>query len=114
MNQTLNYAFEDSSFENKNMLSRFMQWARNEEPNRIGWAAFALMFHGSVITPLTIAAIILSGNFYPFWICAILAMGITVITNLAALPTRYTIPAFFLSVFVDLSVITCCIALLFY
>ena len=112
MNQTINYVFEDSYIQQTNMISRFMDWARNEEPNRMGWAAFALMAHGSVITPLTVALIFISGNFFPFWILATLAMAVTVIVNLAALPTRYTIPVFFLSILTDLVVIISCLFML--
>jgi hypothetical protein len=112
MNHTINFVFEDSSIQRTNMIKRFMNWVRKEEPNRIGWAAFALMAHGCVITPLTIAMIIISGNFFPFWILAILAMAVTLITNLAALPTRYTIPVFFLSILTDLLIIVSCLFML--
>jgi hypothetical protein len=38
-------------------------------------------------------------------------MGITLVTNLAAMPTKITIPVFFLSVLVDLVIIASCIAI---
>ncbi len=112
MNQTINYEFEQTPVNRKNIFPRFLSWAINEEPNRIGWAAFAMVAHGAVITPITIAIIIISGNYFPFWIISILAMASTVITNLAALPTRYTIPTFFLSIAIDLAVIISCILML--
>ncbi len=112
MNQTINYEFELNAVTRKNIFSRFFTWAINEEPNRIGWAAFAMVAHGAVITPITIVIIIISGNYFPFWIITILTMASTVITNLAALPTRYTIPTFFLSIAIDLIVIISCITML--
>ena len=36
-------------------------------------------------------------------------MGMTVITNLTAMPTRITIPVFFFSVLLDLVIIVTCI-----
>lgn len=112
MNQTINHEFVLTAFNRKNIFSRFFTWAINEEPNRIGWAAFAMVAHGAVITPITIAIIIISGNYFPFWMITIVAMASTVITNLAALPTRYTIPTFFLSIAIDLAVIISCLTML--
>ena len=112
MNQAINYEVEQTIVNRKNIFSRFLTWAINEEPNRIGWAAFAMVAHGAAITPITIAIIIITGNYFPFWIITILAMASTVITNLAALPTRYTIPTFFLSIVVDLIVILSCITMI--
>jgi hypothetical protein len=38
-------------------------------------------------------------------------MAMTVVTNLAAMPTRVTIPIFFLSVLIDLGIIIASIAM---
>jgi hypothetical protein len=38
-------------------------------------------------------------------------MGMTVITNLAAMPTRITIPVFFFSVLLDLVIIITCLVI---
>jgi hypothetical protein len=56
-------------------------------------------------------AIILSGNNIAFWIFAIVAMMMTLVSNLAALPTKYTIPIFLLSVLIDVTVIIACISM---
>jgi hypothetical protein len=40
---------------------------------------------------------------------AMIAMGVTLIVNLTALPTKITIPIFFLSIVVDIAVVVACI-----
>lgn len=40
---------------------------------------------------------------------AMAAMGITLIVNLAAMPTKITIPTFILSVLIDIAIIAICI-----
>jgi hypothetical protein len=37
------------------------------------------------------------------------AMGIALVTNLAAMPTKVTIPAFLFSVLIDITVIAACV-----
>ena len=88
-----------------------MQWAEGQEQYRFGWVAGILAGHGCIITPLTLFAIILSGSNIVFFIAAIVAMMTSLVTNLAALPTKYTIPAFFISILVDLAIIASCVAI---
>lgn len=90
---------------------KFITWCDGQEKNRFGWLAGALTMHGCVLTILTMFAVILAGNNFIFWPFVIGAMGLTMITNLAAMPTRITIPVFFFSVLVDLIIIACCIAI---
>ena len=96
---------------NPSLLKRFMQWAEDQEKYRFGWVAGILAGHGCIITPLTLFAIILSGSNIVFFIAAIVAMMTSLVTNLAALPTKYTIPAFFISILVDLAIIASCVAI---
>jgi len=58
--------------------------------------------HGCVITPITIRFVMFSGNNFAFWPWIIAAMTMSLVTNLAALPTKITIPIFFLSIIIDL------------
>jgi len=64
--------------------------------------------HGCIITPITLFAIILSGSNLVFFIAAIIAMMASLVTNLAALPTKYTIPTFVLSIVIDLIIVISC------
>ena len=84
---------------------RFITWADKQEEHRFGWTAFTLAGHGCVFTIITILAILISGNNFIFWPFAIAAMGIPLIANLAAMPTRVTIPILFLSILADIAII---------
>lgn len=93
------------------VLTRFMRWSESQEKYRFGWLAFILTSHGCVLTPLTLFAVILSGASLPLFIAVIVAMGMALVTNLAAMPTKVTIPVFFLSILIDVAVVVACAVL---
>jgi len=104
--------FANAQTRNSSHLSlwkRFIQWADGQEKYRFGWTAGILAGHGCVATVLTMAAIVFTGNNFIFWPFAISAMAVCVVTNLAAMPTRVTIPVFFFSLMIDLAIIVLCI-----
>jgi hypothetical protein len=105
------YAGNISLESKKSLIGRFMDWCQEQEKNRLGWLAVILAGHGCVFTPLTVLFVVLAGNNPVFWPLTIGAMGLALVTNLAALPTKITIPVFFLSLLVDLVVIVNCIAI---
>jgi hypothetical protein len=88
---------------------RFINWADEQEKNHWGWTAGILVGHGCIATIFTMIAIVFTGNNFIFWPFAIAAMAVCVITNLAAMPTRITIPVFFISLLVDVAIILICI-----
>src|SRR5918993_2031323 len=94
-----------------NVWKRFINWCESQEQYRFGWLGAALATHGCIATPLTLFAIILSGNYFAFWIVAIAAMGASLITNLAAMPTKVTIPTLFISLIVDIAIIISCVSI---
>jgi hypothetical protein len=96
--------------ERKSIITRFINWCKGQEKNRLGWLGAILTIHGCVTTPITLFAIILSGTYFPFYIAALVAMGMAVVTNLAAMPTKVTIPVFFFSVLIDIAIIIGCIS----
>ena len=91
-------------------FSKFTNWCVSQEQYRLGWLAGILAVHGCALTPITLFAVILSGTNLVLYISVLVAMGLAVVTNLAAMPTKVTIPAFFLSVLMDLVIIIICIA----
>ena len=93
-----------------NLFAKFINWCEGEEKNRLGWLALALTAHGCIITPLVVLAIVTAGNNFILWIIAMVAMGITVVVNLAAQPTKITIPTFFSSILLDFAVVIACIS----
>lgn len=92
-------------------FSSFINWCEAQDKNRYGWLGVTVGSHGCFFTPLTLFAIILSGNNIVLWLIAIIAMMMTLVTNLAALPTKSTIPVFLLSILLDAAIfITCAFA----
>lgn len=93
------------------VFSRLIHWAESQEKYRFGWVGGILAAHGCIITPLTLLAVVYGGNNIALWVAVILAMGISLISNLAALPTKYTIPIFFFSILIDISVVILSLAM---
>jgi len=93
----------------KNLWKRFITWANGQEENRFGWTAFAIAGHGCVFTVITVAVILATGNNFIFWPFAIGAMAASLITNLAALPTKIIIPTLFITVLIDIAIIAACL-----
>ncbi|HUQ96906.1 MAG TPA: hypothetical protein VM010_04510 [Chitinophagaceae bacterium] len=91
-----------------NLFNRFISWCAGQDTNRYGWLGFAIAAHGCVFTPLTMFAIIMSGNHIVFWFLAIIAIMMTLVSNLAAMPTKYTIPVFVLSLIIDAAIVVYC------
>ena len=97
--------------ERPSIIAKFMNWCIGQEKNRLGWLGGILTVHGCLFTPITLFAIVLSGTYFPFYIAALVAMGLAVVTNLAAMPTKVTIPVFFFSLLVDIAIIISCISM---
>lgn len=91
------------------LYSKFVLWTAGQERNRFMWLGIALGVHGCFLTPLTIFAVLLSGAPFAFVIAALGAMALALVTNLAALPTKFTIPAFVLSIVADVLIIAAAI-----
>ena len=87
------------------ILSSFITWTENQNKNRLAWLAIAIAGHGCFITPLTALVVMATTQSFVLFMAAIASMTISLVTNLAALPTKITIPAFFLSIVMDLVII---------
>ena len=93
------------------LWTRFIQWSKDQDSNRFGWTGGILAGHGCIVTPITLFAIILSGSNIVFFIAAIVAMMASLVTNLAAMPTKVTIPTFFITILIDLIIIASCVVI---
>ena len=93
------------------LLARFQQFCAGQESNRLMWLGGILAAHGCIITPLTVMAVLLAGAPMFLFILALVAMGMSLVTNLAALPTRITIPVFVLSILIDIAVVISSLAI---
>lgn len=87
---------------------KFINWCDSQEKYRLGWLGASITLHGCILTILTMFAVIMSGNHFIFWPFIIGAMGAALVVNLAAMPTRITIPVFFFSIIMDLVIIISC------
>jgi hypothetical protein len=86
-------------------ISRFFTWAANEDLERhIGWVGIMVVAMTVVCFPLTMAVILVNGAVFGLILVAMVSLVLVVITNLAALPTKYTIPFFFLGIAIDVIV----------
>lgn len=92
------------------LWARFINWARGQEENKFMWLAIALGGFGCVITPITILFVSLAGMNLFLFMAALFAMAFSLIVNLAAMPTRVTIPVFFFSISIDVVVIIAALA----
>ena len=106
--QTLQQVYNPAYFKaekKQSLFSRFIAWCQGQEKFRFGWVASIIAIHGCVLAPITVLAITLGTNHMAYWGLAIGAMAIALVANLAAMPTKITIPVFFFSVLVDISLI---------
>ena len=97
----------------QSILSQFFSWCNSQEQFRFGWLAVILAVHGCVLSPMTVLLVAASGNSMVLWGFAIGAMAMCLVTNLAAMPTKVTIPVFFISIVIDLGVIAASIGLMY-
>jgi hypothetical protein len=111
---TMDHSFSSQYTEKatqQGIVSRFMTWCKGQDENRFMWIGIVLAGHGCILTPLTVMAVLMAGtNMFLFMLC-IVSMGMALVTNLAAMPTKITIPIFVLSVLIDLAVIISCFAI---
>jgi len=111
---TLNPSFNSTYTEKASkpgLFARFMNWCKGQDENRFMWVGIALAGHGCILTPLTVMAVLMAGtNMFLFMLC-IISMGMALVTNLAAMPTRITIPVFALSVLINIAVLISCFAI---
>ncbi len=87
------------------LWTRFIAWAAAQEENRFLWVALSLFGHGTVFTIITFMIVLFTGGQFFLLGLTCFTMALVLIVNLAALPTKYTIPAFFLSLLIDFAII---------
>ncbi len=87
------------------LIHRFFNWCATQQKNRLLWVGAIIAGHGCIITPITLLFIMLAGNNMALWPFAMVAIAMSLVTNLAALPTRITIPVFLLSLLIDLALV---------
>jgi len=91
-------------------IKRFVNWCASRQEKRLVWASVTLSLHGCVLTPIAMVIAMLGGVEHNLFIPVIIAIAMNLVVNLAALPTKISIPVFFLSLLVDLGVIVAAFA----
>ena len=87
-------------------LARFLKWAEAEDKeHHVGWVGITVTVMSAVCFPLCMAVILWNGAGFGLIIAAMVSLSLVVVANLAALPTKYTIPFFFLGIVMDIAVI---------
>lgn len=98
--------------ETVSLSTRFMNWCRSQEKYRYGWLAAILAIHGCVLAPIALFLVFTNGANIVLATMVAGSLAACLITNLAALPTKITIPVFLTSVLVDLAVMAISLATL--
>jgi hypothetical protein len=107
-NQNIAISYSEKT-EKVPVYKRFMNWCEGQQKNRLLWLGVALSAHGCIITPITILVVLLAGTNFFLFMLALVAMGASLVTNLAALPTKITIPVFIFSTLIDIAIIFSCV-----
>ena len=93
------------SIQKPSIWARFITWCENQEESRFLWLGIAVASHACFVTPLALFVVMYTGNSIMLFGFAIAAMAMVLITNLAALPTKITIPTFLLSIILDVAIV---------
>jgi hypothetical protein len=100
-----NYDFTISDKHSETIVTRFINWSKNEEKNRIAWAGISITVITAVFFPVTMVSILMHGAAFKLIIGAMFSLILVFVPNLSALPTKYTIPAFLTGVVIDIILI---------
>lgn len=87
-----------------------MAWCKGQEANRLLWVGIVLAAHGCILTPMVVMLTLLTGPNFFLFMTTMAAMCLALVTNLAAMPTKITIPAFAFSVLIDIAIVVSCMA----
>ncbi|PWT79171.1 MAG: hypothetical protein C5B59_00235 [Bacteroidetes bacterium] len=86
-----------------NPISNFFRWAKNQDKiNHVTWIGISVTVMAGVLFPMAMTVILINGANFGLIMAAMVAMVLVVISNLAALPTTYTIPILILGALIDL------------
>ena len=90
----------------RSIIYSFFKWsAVQDKQHHIAWTGICLLATTAVFFPLTMAAVLWNGGDFALIITAMIALMLVAVLNLAAMPTRYTIPAFMMGILIDVCII---------
>jgi hypothetical protein len=95
-----------------NLFAKFFTWCNNQEDNRFLWLGIILFGQIGAILPITVWAILYLGDSNPFlWITALTVSVPSLILNLGAAETKFTLPVFFFALLTNIVIVLYCVAL---
>lgn len=98
--------------EKENLLTRFLRWCNAQEKNHYFWLAAILFGQVGAMLPIAIYTILFFGaNSLVLWIIVLTVNLPNLILNLASLPTKFTLPALFFSLFTEVVIVAYCLVL---
>ncbi|HEX4851515.1 MAG TPA: hypothetical protein VFV08_11945 [Puia sp.] len=90
------------------IFSKMIKWAeRQDKINHVSWVGISVMVMAGVLFPVTMTVVLLNGAAFSLIMTSMVALVLVVVSNLAALPTKYTIPFLLLGTLIDLGAIVC-------
>lgn len=107
LNQTIHTTYNEIAIR-PTLWTKFIAWCTAQEHNRLLWVGVILAAHGCALTPITVMATLIAGPNFFLFMTAMVAMGVALVTNLAAMPTNVVIPAFALSIVIDIAILATC------
>ena len=93
--------------------NRFIRYASMQEEKRFLWTAISILGHATFFTIGTLILVIAAGNDFLLLTATCITMAVVLAVNLAALPTKYTIPIFFFSLLADFAIMITALAFWF-
>jgi hypothetical protein len=101
-----NYSAKTSS----GLFTKFFAWCTQQEDNRFLWLGVAFFVQIGVVLPITIWAILyLGNNSLVLWIAALCVNVPSLILNLGAAHTKFTLPVFFFALLTEAVIVTYCL-----
>ena len=96
----------------ESLLNRFLAWCTRQEGSRLFWMGLALLGGIGTIVPVTLMAVVFfANNDFVLWVIVCTINVPVLILNLAAQPTKVTLPALFFAWAINALIIVYSIAL---
>ena len=96
------------------VFSKFIAWCQGQEEYRMLWMALAFLGLIGVAMPLTLVGVVfLAGNNLGLWIAVCIINVPVLVVNLAAQPTKITLPFLFFAWIMDAAIIIYCVSYFF-
>jgi hypothetical protein len=107
--------YELPKTERSSLITRFINWCDIQEENRFLWLGIALMGNIGMVLPVTLVTLLITSGFnFPLWTAACIANVPVLAVNLAAQPTKITLPFLFFAWVVNFGIILYSLAYLLF